>query len=64
MYKRQLHKFTAFTPSITNVRPTSRGSIELKSSDTRVSPKIKMNYLSTDEDREIAGKALKLQETL
>ena len=58
--KGSLHKFTAFTPSITNVRPTSRGSIELKSSDTRVSPKIKMNYLSTDEDREIAGKALKL----
>ena len=58
--KGSLHKFTAFTPSITNVRPTSRGSIELKSSDTRVSPKIKMNYLSTDEDREIAGKALKI----
>ena len=58
--KGSLHKFTAFTPSITNVRPTSRGSIKLKSSDTRVSPEIKMNYLSTDEDREIAGKALKI----
>ena len=58
--KSALHKFPAFTPTITNVRPTSRGSIELKSPDTRVSPKIKMNYLSTDEDREIAGKALKI----
>ena len=58
--KGSLHKFTAFTPSITNVRPTSRGSIKLKSSDTRVSPEIKMNYLSTEEDREIAGKALKI----
>jgi len=58
--KASLHKFPAFTPSITNVRPTSRGSIELKSPDTRVSPKIKMNYLSTDEDREIAGKSIKI----
>ena len=58
--KASLHKFPAFTPTITNVRPTSRGSIELKSADTRVSPKIKMNYLSTEEDREIAGKSLKI----
>ena len=34
--------------------------MKLKSSDTRVSPEIKMNYLSTDEDREVAGKALKI----
>ena len=58
--KSSLHNFPAFTPTITNVRPTSRGSIELKSADTRVPPKIKMNYLSTDEDREIAGKSLKI----
>ena len=58
--KSSLHKFPAFTPTITNVRPTSRGSIELKSNDTRIPPKIKMNYLSTDEDREIAGKSLKI----
>ena len=58
--KSSLHKFPAFTPTITNVRPTSRGSVELKSSDTRISPKIKMNYLSTDEDREIAGKSIKI----
>ncbi len=58
--KSSLHKFPAFTPTISNVRPTSRGSIELKSPDTRISPKIKMNYLSTSEDREIAGKSLKI----
>ena len=58
--KSSLHKFPAFTPTITNVRPTSRGSIELKSPDTRISPKIKMNYLSTDEDRDIAGKSIKI----
>ena len=58
--KSSLHKFPAFTPTITNVRPTSRGTIEIKSSDTRVSPKIKMNYLSTNEDRDIAGKSIKI----
>jgi len=58
--KSSLHKFPAFTPTITNVRPTSRGSIELKSPDTRIPPKIKMNYLSTHEDREMAGKSLKI----
>ncbi len=58
--KSSLHRFPAFTPTITNVRPTSRGSIEIKSADTRISPKIKMNYLSTQEDREIAGKSLKI----
>ncbi len=58
--KSSLHKFPAFTPTITNIRPTSRGTIELKSADTRVPPKIKMNYLSTQEDRAIAGKSLKI----
>ena len=58
--KSTLHNFPAFTPTITNVRPTSRGSIELKSPDTRVSPKIKMNYLSTPEDRKVSALGLKL----
>jgi len=58
--KSNLHNFPAFTPTITNIKPTSRGSIEIKSSDTRISPKIIMNYLSTDEDREIAGKSIEI----
>ena len=58
--KAGLHKFPAFTPTITNIQPTSRGSVEIKSSDTRIYPQIKMNYLSTDEDREIAGKSIKI----
>ena len=55
-----LHKFPAFTPTICNLRPTSRGEIQLKSNDTRISPKIKMNYLSSTEDKEVAAKALKI----
>ena len=58
--KSSLHKFPAFTPTIANVRPTSRGSVELKSPDTRVPPKIFTNYLSTEEDIEIAGKSMKI----
>ncbi|MDC0056852.1 GMC family oxidoreductase N-terminal domain-containing protein [Alphaproteobacteria bacterium] len=54
------HKFPAFTPTICNVKPTSRGSVELVGNDTRNDPKIRMNYLSTPEDREIAGKAIKI----
>ena len=55
-----LHKFPAFTPTITNLRPTSKGSIEIKSADTRNPPKITMNYLSTEEDKQMAGKSIKI----
>ena len=39
---------------------TSRGEINIVSKDTRENPKIKMNYLSTIEDRQVAAKGLKL----
>jgi choline dehydrogenase len=55
-----LHKFAAFTASVANVRPTSRGHIRLRSSDPADAPAIKPNYLSTDEDRRIAVNAIRL----
>ncbi len=55
-----LHNFHAFTPTVANIRPTSRGEITINSSDSRVNPKIKMNYLSTDEDRKVAADGIKL----
>ena len=55
-----LHDFHAFTPTDANIRPTSRGEISISSSDTKVNPKIKMNYLSTDEDRKVAATGLKI----
>ncbi len=55
-----LHTFPAFTPTVCNLRPTSRGHIAIASSDTRVDPKITMNYLSTDEDKKVAVQAIKL----
>jgi len=55
-----LHDFHAFTPTVANIRPTSRGEININSADTRVNPKIKMNYLSTQEDRKVTAAGLKL----
>ena len=56
----KLHDFESFTPTVANIRPTSRGEINIVSKDTRENPKIKMNYLSTIEDRQVAAKGLKL----
>ena len=55
-----LHNFDAFTPTVANIRPTSRGEVNITSNDSRDYPKIKMNYLSTDEDRKVAADGIKL----
>ncbi len=55
-----LHPFPAFTASVANVRPTSRGALTLKSNDPAVPPAIKPNYLSTPEDRRIAADSIRL----
>ena len=49
-----LHEFPAFTASVCNVQPTSRGFVRLRSTDPADKPVIKPNYLSTDEDRRVA----------
>ena len=56
----KLHDFHGITPTVANVRPTSRGEININSKDSRENPKIKMNYLSTQDDRDVAAKALKI----
>ena len=55
-----LHAFPAFTASVANLRPTSRGSVRIKSADPHAAPAIRPNYLSTDVDRRIAAASLKL----
>ncbi len=55
-----LHPFAAFTASICNLRPTSRGSVHLKSPDAAAPPSIAPNYLSTDADRQVAVESLRL----
>ena len=55
-----LHRFNAFTSSICNLRPTSRGYVRIKGPDPRAAPAIHCRYLSTDEDRRVAINALRL----
>ena len=55
-----MHDFEGNTPTVANIRPTSRGEINIVSSDSREYPKIKMNYLSTQDDRYVAAQGLKL----
>ena len=49
-----LHPFPAITPSVCNLRPTSRGHVRIKSPDPSAYPAITLNYLSTEEDRQVA----------
>jgi choline dehydrogenase len=55
-----LHSFNAFTASVCNLRPTSRGSVHIHSTDPEAPPVIHPNYLSTDEDRKVAAESLRL----
>jgi choline dehydrogenase len=49
-----LHPFPAITPSVCNLRPSSRGWVRIKSPDPAAYPEIRLNYLSTDDDRRVA----------
>ena len=49
-----LHPFPAITPSVCNLRPSSRGWLRIKSPDPAAYPEIKLNYLSTGDDRRVA----------
>lgn len=55
-----LHAFPAFTASVANVQPTSRGHIRLKSPDPADAPAIQPNYLATDEDRRVAADSIRV----
>jgi choline dehydrogenase len=55
-----LHAFPAFTASVANLRPTSRGTVTLKSADPGAAPAIKPNYLTTPEDRRVAADSIRV----
>jgi choline dehydrogenase len=59
-----LHDFPAITLSTCNLRPTSRGTVRLKSSDPKVAPMIAPNYLATAEDRSVAADAIRVTRRL
>jgi len=55
-----LHAFNAFTASVCNLNPTSRGAVRIQSNRATEAPSIAPRYLSTDEDRLIAANSLRL----
>jgi choline dehydrogenase len=55
-----LHHYGAITPSVCNLRPTSRGHVRMADADPLTNPKILCNYLSTDADRQTAVTGLRM----
>ncbi|MCC7427496.1 MAG: GMC family oxidoreductase N-terminal domain-containing protein [Alphaproteobacteria bacterium] len=55
-----LHPFPAFTASVCNLRPTSRGTVRPRGPDPLAPPEIRPNYLATPEDRQVAVAAIRL----
>jgi choline dehydrogenase-like flavoprotein len=54
-----LHRFPAITVSACNLQPTSRGTVRIRSATADEKPSIAPNYLSTDEDRQVAADAIR-----
>jgi choline dehydrogenase len=55
-----LHPFEAFTASVCNLRPKSRGQVRIASPDPKAKPLIQPNYLSDPDDRRVAAEAIRL----
>jgi len=55
-----LHPFPAFTASVCNLNPTSRGTVQIQSANFAQAPRIAPNYLSTDADRQVAADSLRI----
>jgi choline dehydrogenase-like flavoprotein len=55
-----LHPFPAFTASVCNLQPTSRGSVRLRSATPSDKPMIAPNYLTTEEDRAVAADSIRV----
>jgi len=54
-----LHRFPAITVSACNLQPTSRGTVRIRSAQVDEKPSIAPNYLSTEEDRQVAADAIR-----
>jgi choline dehydrogenase len=59
-----LHSFNAFTASVCNLNPSSRGHVRITNPDFQKAPAIAPNYLSTEEDRKIAADSLRLTRSI
>lgn len=59
-----LHGFPAFTASVCNLRPASRGQVTIRSADPLAAPLIQPRYLSAPEDLRVAADAIRLTRRL
>jgi choline dehydrogenase-like flavoprotein len=59
-----LHRFPAVTVAACNLRPTSRGTVRLRSADPADKPVIAPNYLATEGDRRVAADAIRVTRRL
>lgn len=55
-----LHTFPAFTASVCNLRPKSRGRVDIRSANPEDAPLIDPNYLSHPDDLKVAADAIRL----
>ena len=55
-----LDPFPAFTASVANLRPTSRGWVRITAPDPQAHPEIRPNYLSTQDDQRVAADAIRV----
>jgi len=55
-----LHRYNAFTASVCNLNPGSRGRVAITSPNADAAPSILANYLSTEDDRQVAADSLRL----
>jgi len=55
-----LHREPAFTASVCNLNPTSRGHVRIRSPRPEDAPAIEARYLSTPDDRQVAADSLRL----
>ena len=55
-----LHTFPAFTASVCNLRPKSRGRVDIRSDNPDDAPLIDPNYLSHPDDLKVAADAIRL----
>ncbi len=63
-FGKPLHAWPGITASVCNLNPTSRGSVMIKSPLSEDAPTIAPNYLSTDEDRQVAADAIKVARSI
>ncbi|MBR9909673.1 MAG: choline dehydrogenase [Gammaproteobacteria bacterium] len=56
----KLHPFPGITASVCNLRPSSRGRVDITSADPAQPPRIDPNYLSTADDQKVAARSIEI----